>query len=651
MRFIRFIEIRLAYYTAIALKYSKRFLRSTALVLLSLVILLTVIQFAPSVQAPARETGALTTRVAAVTVAPPATAPPPAAPPAQNTSAFIFSAERNGHWELYSASADEIGDSARWKQLTRSLDSARKPALSPDGTRVAFQARTDGNWEIYVLDLNSGEVARVTNGLAYDGAPVWSPDGKQIAFESYRSKKMDIWRADANGENLKNLTADTKAYNFAPAWSPDGKTIVYTSWETGSKQLFAMTPDGENRVNLSNDRFHNEQPAFSPDGKHIAFVSNREACAEQVDATLEEPSIQGGVDSGNCQRRNVFVAAFDGTKLSAPQQITFLGRDLAPAFSPDGQDIAFVAARPATQALYAANAQSPVARALSDANVWIDSAVWAARAPAFGLTPTDEAPLFVEKPIEATDGSKYDFVSMKEVYLAPSYGILSSSVSEAYRALRKRVAQESGIDFLDTLSDMTRLIGSRCDNTCDDLSWHKSGRAVDTLLSKPVDGDEKLLLVREDTGAEVFWRVYLRAAQQDGTMGAPLTEPQWDLSYKARATLAPGQGGVEGAVPKGYYVDFTELARVYGWARISSHDDLDFDWRNNREAIEFWHFQKEDGLTWWQAMQEVYPPDMLTKTFEWNNIVNAWDKEASRVYLKDVPPPPDAWKWFALVPE
>lgn len=632
------------------MKHPKSLFRVSALVLLSLIILVAVIQFAPSVQAPAAVGNAVTTRVAAITAAPLPTAT--ALAPSAKQDAFIFSAERGGRWELYSAPADALDDFTQWKQLTRQLASARHPALSPDGARVAFQARHQGNWEIYILDLRSGAIARVTNGLAYDGAPTWSPDGKQIAFESYRANKLDIWRADVNGENPRNLTADSAGYNFAPAWSPDGKTIVYTSWETGNQQLFAMTPDGAARANLSNNRFHDAQPAFSPDGKQLAFVSNREGCAETVRATLEQPSLQGSVESGNCQRRNIFIADFDGAKLSAPRQTTFLGRDLGPLWSPDGAQLAFIAAQPAQQLLYVTALQNPQARALSVANVWLDSAVWSPRAPAFGFTPTDEPPLYVEKPIPAhpEEGSKYDFVGMKEVYLAPSWGILSSAVSESYRALRQRVLSESGIDFLATLSDMTRLISSRCDNTCDDLSWHKSGRAVDTLLTMPVDGQEKLLLAREDVGGEVHWRVYLRAAKQDGTMGAPLTEAPWDLSYRARATLAPGMGGVEAPLPKGYYVDFTELARVYGWTRISSHDDLDFDWRNNREAIEFWHFQKEDGLNWWQAMRQVYPPDTLAKTFDWNNIIGAWGKQTSRVYLKDVPPPPEAWKWFALLP-
>jgi TolB protein len=639
------------------LKHSKHLLRPTAIVLLSLFILAVVIQFAPTVQAPTDAPAALMTQVAAATAAPHPTEAAPAAsldvPAETDAGTLVFSAERGGHWELYAAPVNGIQDFAQWKQLTRGYDSARNPALSPDGTRLAFQSRKDGNWEIYVLDFRTGAIARLTDNLAYDGGPSWSPDGKQIAFESYRANKLDVWRMDADGKNLVNLTADVEAYNFAPAWSPDGKTIVYTSWVTGNQQLFAMTPDGKNRLNLSNNRFHDEHPVWSPDGKQIAFVSNREGCVEHVQATVENPPPRGGVDSGNCQRRTIFVAAFDGTKLSAPQQVTYLGRDLAPVWSPDGKQIAFIAAQPAQQPLYITAPQENFAHALTDAKVWIDSAAWSPNPVNIGTTPVNEPPLYVDKPIPSNpeEGTQYDFVGMKDVYLAPSWGILSSTVSDSYRALRQRVLRESGIDFLATLSDMTRLIGSRCDNTCDNLSWHKSGRAVDTLLTMPVNGSDALLLVREDVGGEVYWHLYLRAAKQDGTMGEPLTDAPWDLSYTARANLAAGQGGMERAVANGYYVDLTTLARIYGWTRISSHDDVDFDWRNNREALEFWHFQKEDGLTWWQAMQQVYPPQVLAKNFDYDTIVNAWDIQPSRVYLKDIPPPPSAWKWNALVPK
>ncbi|HZQ09725.1 MAG TPA: hypothetical protein VFD70_24315, partial [Anaerolineae bacterium] len=166
----------------------------------------------------------------------------------------------------------------------------------------------------------------------------------------------------------------------------------------------------------------------------------------------------------------------------------------------------------------------------------------------------------------------------------------------------------------------------------------------------PYKGRETVVLVREDIGGEVYWHVYLRAANQDGSMGEPLKDAPWDLTYNARAILAPGQGGIEGPVEYGYFVDFTELTRQYGWSRISSHDDVDFDWRTNREGLEYWHFQKEDGLNWWQAMLEVYSPNQVKEYFDWKNIVKQLGKEPSRLYLKSLPPPPDAWEWFALVP-
>lgn len=635
---------------------SNRFIRPLAVLAATALILVVVVQFAPAVQAPDQAPESLTTRVAAATSAPETTAPAPAptvAPAPPDVGVLYFSAERAGRQELYAAGRADIASPERWRQLTRGYSPARAPALSPDGTRLAFQSRRDGNWEIYVLDLGSGASARLTNALAYDGAPTWSPDGKQLAFESYRSQDLDIWKMNADGSLPVNLTPEEPAFDFDPAWSPSGDRIVFTSWADGHKQLYSMTPDGKNLVNLSRDRFHDEQSAFSPDGRQLAFVSNREGCVEHVEASLEQPPAAGSVASGNCQRRAIYLGDLNGAQLSNVRQLTFFGRDESPAWSPDGKQIVFVSPRPSRQPLFTVPAAGGLPQAVSVAPVWILSASWGGgETPRIGSTPVTEPPLYVEKPIPSNplDGTEFDFVGLKEVYLAPSYGILSSSVSESFRALRARVLSDSGVDFLARLSDMTRLVDYKCDNTCDDLSWHKSGRAVDTLLTLPIKGVETVVLVREDVNAEVYWHVYLRTAKQDGSQGEPLTDPPWNLSYNARAFTAPGLGGLEDPPEYGYYVDFTELARQYGWSRISSHDDVDFDWHTNQEALEFWHFQKEDGLNWWQAMHEVYPPSQLDSLFDWNRIVNDWGKEPSRVYLKSVPPPPDAWKWFALVP-
>jgi hypothetical protein len=79
------------------------------------------------------------------------------------------------------------------------------PEASPDGKKIAFMSRRDGNWEIYVMDLDGGTVKRLTTNAANDGLPIWSPDGRIIAFASNRSGEWAIWAMNPDGSNLQML--------------------------------------------------------------------------------------------------------------------------------------------------------------------------------------------------------------------------------------------------------------------------------------------------------------------------------------------------------------------------------------------------------------------------------------------------------------
>ena len=91
---------------------------------------------------------------------------------------------------------------------------------SPDGSRFAFRSdRDDGNFEIYVMDVDGSNQQNLTNNHAYDWGPSWSPDGSRIVFHSYRDGNWEIYVMDADGSNQQRLT-DNPAADSLPCWSP-----------------------------------------------------------------------------------------------------------------------------------------------------------------------------------------------------------------------------------------------------------------------------------------------------------------------------------------------------------------------------------------------------------------------------------------------
>jgi TolB protein len=79
------------------------------------------------------------------------------------------------------------------------------PAPSPDGKKVAFMSYRDGDWEIYIVDVESEEVTRLTDQVGQDGLPTWSPDGKVIAFVSNRGGPWAIWVMNPDGTGKSQL--------------------------------------------------------------------------------------------------------------------------------------------------------------------------------------------------------------------------------------------------------------------------------------------------------------------------------------------------------------------------------------------------------------------------------------------------------------
>ncbi|MDQ7029625.1 MAG: DPP IV N-terminal domain-containing protein [Ardenticatenia bacterium] len=151
---------------------------------------------------------------------------------------LVFARRTAGQDDVWALSAD----GERLLRLTATPGDERWPALSPDGRRLAYAARRNRNWDIYVLDLITGREERLTRDPHFDGWPSWSPDGRRLAFASTRAGDLDIFVVDLVRRRLENMTADSPAHDFDPDWSPDGQAIAIVSTRAGTHDIFLVSP-------------------------------------------------------------------------------------------------------------------------------------------------------------------------------------------------------------------------------------------------------------------------------------------------------------------------------------------------------------------------------------------------------------------------
>ena len=96
----------------------------------------------------------------------------------------------------------------------------RHAAISPDGSRIAFEYKGD----IYTVGVDGGTATRLTSHPAYESNPVWSPDSRQIAFASDRHGNFDVMLMDATGGKARRLTSNS-ASEIPETFSPDGELV------------------------------------------------------------------------------------------------------------------------------------------------------------------------------------------------------------------------------------------------------------------------------------------------------------------------------------------------------------------------------------------------------------------------------------------
>jgi Tol biopolymer transport system component len=258
-----------------------------------------------------------------------------------------------GDYEIFKMNPDRTGV----KQLTTNKVDDVGPALSPDGTKVAYistgkqTSNPEGDYEVYVMDASDG---RGKKNLSNNGTdvneffPIFSPGGKKIAYTSYGKQPSNpegdaevyVMRA-IDGTGKKNLTHNgvevpgaNPVDDSASDFSPDGKKIAYESYgeqasnPQGDDEVYRMNAlDGSAKKNLTNngDGVDDGHPRYSPDGAKISYQSS-------------------GTQTSNPEGdQEIFrMNALDGTRQTNLSDNGDGVYDLFPEYSPGGKKIVYM---------------------------------------------------------------------------------------------------------------------------------------------------------------------------------------------------------------------------------------------------------------------------------------------------------------------
>lgn len=502
--------------------------------------------------------------------------------PSNITGALVFTVRQNGQediWALPVGSAQPI-------RLTDSLEDDRNPAWSPDGTKVAFTSRRDGTWDLYVLDLTTGQLARLTDSSDYEGYPTWSPDGAFIAYEGYNAEQgnIDIFLIRSDGQQDRIQVTTSPFPDLEPAWSPEGREIAYVAWRNGNHDIMILdlnNPAEGSAINVSNTPDSDEHhPVWSPDGTRIAYNA-----------------IKDGVNG-------IYIKEIDGG------EARLVGRGQSPTWNPlDGSSLFYSVPQERNSAVYLGqvDAFGVGANAIAFEGLvtdldWVQTDV---TYPGFAL----QTPPLYQESVERQEG-KIDLRLLSQVN-AP-FPLLSDAVNDSFEAMRRRTVQAVGYDLLSNLEDAYWRIDNQDgpprlpEPGQERTNWHYTGRAVALNRFIALTGDPtSVVVIREETELGTMWRVMARVAEnaQDGRLGEPLRTIPWDFATRSEDPVAFQEGGsLMDVPPPGYYVDLTELFADFGWERIRA----DRTWRTNFSGVLYWVFVKDEGLSWQEAMEQIY---------------------------------------------
>ena len=192
-------------------------------------------------------------------------------------------------------------------------------AVSPDGTRlVASITDSDGTTDLWVKQLDTGPLFRLTFEGTVNLRALWSRDGEFVTFVSNRAGQRDLWRKKADGSGQAELVLDRERPIQEFVYSPDGTWLIFVESDgfTVNADIYAIRPGVDSVATpLVTEGLRAHEISLSPDGRWLAHTWRQDAAADTEVYVLPFPDVDRGRWQVSTTRGDEAVWAHNGREL------------------------------------------------------------------------------------------------------------------------------------------------------------------------------------------------------------------------------------------------------------------------------------------------------------------------------------------------
>lgn len=211
---------------------------------------------------------------------------------------LVLVGNRTGSKELYLCDSDGQG----LAQLTRDRSISLAPRWSADGSIISYTSYINGFPDVYTIDVASGSRSRVASFPGLNTGGEISPNGRDMALILSKDGNPELYVMDLRSRRLTRITQTPRAAEASPSWSPDGSQIVYVSDAPGSPQLYVVSRDGGQPKRLTGRVAESVTPRWGSNGviTYSARIGGRYHVCVLNPQTLESRQITAdGADYEN----------------------------------------------------------------------------------------------------------------------------------------------------------------------------------------------------------------------------------------------------------------------------------------------------------------------------------------------------------------